>query len=287
MVLYLKILIHNLINKKMEEMKMNIKSIVRLFGAHKIPFISKMYGGWLRSNLPNKDTILPCHGLQILVRNPRQSTIGKSIYLDGIYEQETTRFISSKIEPGMTILDIGADIGYYTILFAKHVGSKGQVYAFEPIPRAKWYLDKNILMNGLDNVKTFGFALFDKPGNAYLEDPFTKSKINPSKQSLSGNDIQVEMKMFDEWKLKEGINNIDLVKLDVEGAELNILQGMKNTLQSQHPKILIEVHPRQLKTFGFSPPDVIEFLSKFGYKIESVDKTKIDFSEGNTALFCQ
>jgi len=104
---------------------------------------------------------------------------------------------------------------------------------------------------------------------------------------LSGNDIQVEMKMFDEWKLKEEIDNVDLVKLDVEGSELNVLKGMKNTLQSQHPKILIEIHPQQLKSFGFSPSDVIEFLSKFGYKIEPVDKTKIDFSQGNITLFCQ
>jgi hypothetical protein len=62
---------------------------------------------------------------------------------------------------------------------------------------------------------------------------------------------------------------------------------MRNTLQNQHPKILIEIHPQHLKSFGFSPSDVIEFLSKFDYKIEPVDNMKIDFSEGNTTLFFQ
>lgn len=266
---------------------MNIKSIIRLLGIHKIPLISKIYKGYIGLKYPNIDKVLPCHGLQILVRNPRLSTVGRSIYSKGIYEQETTCFISSKIKPGMTILDIGADIGYYTILFAKHAGSKGQVYAFEPIPRAKQYLDKNILMNRFDNVKTFGFALFDKSGKVCLEEPLTKSKINPSKKKLSGNDIQVEMKIFDEWKLKEKINNVDLVKLDVEGAELNILRGMKDTLQSQHPKILIEVHPQQLKSFGFSPSDIVKFFSELNYHIEPVDKKKIDFSYGTITLFCQ
>ncbi len=266
---------------------MNVKSIVKLFAIHKIPLVRRMYDRWVRLKLPNRDTILPCHGLQILFMNPRQNVIGRSVYLTGVYEREATDFISSKIELGMTILDIGADIGYYTTLFAKHVGSEGRVYAFEPIPKAKWYLDKNMLMNRLDNVRTFGFALFDKSGMVCLEDPFTKSKINPSKKRLSGNDIQVEMKVFDEWKVEEGIDNVDLVKLDVEGAELNVLRGMQNTLESQNPRILIEVHAQQLKSFGFSASDIIGFLSELGYKIEPVDKTKNENSEPKTILFCQ
>jgi FkbM family methyltransferase len=237
--------------------------------------------------LPNKDIILPCHGMRILVRNPRRSLIGRSIYFRGLWEPEATQFISLKIKSGMTVLDIGADIGYYTLLFAKLVGSKGRVFSFEPIPKAKWYLDKNIEMNGLNNVRAFNFALFDKAGIACLEDPFTQSKINPSKKTLSENDIQVEMKVFDEWKLKEEIDQIDWVKLDVEGAELNVLRGMKSALQSYHPGILIEVHPQQLESFGFSSSAVIEFLSEFGYQIEPVDKPRIDFSQGNITLFCE
>ena len=98
---------------------MNIKAIVKLCGIHKIPFIRKLYDWLVSLKLPNKDVILPCHDLQILVRNPRQSIIGRSIYLKGVYEQNATRFISSKIKRNMTILDIGADIGYYNLLFAK------------------------------------------------------------------------------------------------------------------------------------------------------------------------
>jgi|TARA_B100001971_G_C18120684_1_gene499271 FkbM family methyltransferase len=228
-----------------------------------------------------------CHGLQILLRNPRKSIIGRSIFSTGLWEPEVTQFISSKVRQGMTVFDIGADIGYYSLLLAKLVGPTGLVFSFEPIPKAKWYLDKNIEMNGLDNVRSFDFALFDEPGVACLEAPLTLSKINLSKKKLSGKDIQVEMKVFDEWKAKGELNRVDLVKLDVEGAELNVLRGMKATLQNQKPAILVEVHSQELKSFGFSPSDLIEFLSEFGYQIDPVDKLEIDFSQSNLTIFCQ
>lgn len=103
----------------------------------------------------------------------------------------------------------------------------------------------------------------------------------------TGNDIHVEVKVFDEWRLEEMIGNVDLIKIDVEGAELNVLRGMKSTLQNYHPGILVEVHPQQLESFGFSSSAVIEFLSEFGYQIEPVDKPRIDFSQGNITLFCE
>ena len=92
--------------------------------------------------------------------------------------------------------------------------------------------------------------------------------------------------MLDEWKSKEGIDNIELVKFDVQGAELNVLRGMKSTLESQHPALLIEVHPQGLKNFGFSAPDIIALLTELDYRIEPVDKRKIDFSRGDLTLFC-
>jgi len=95
--------------------------------------------------------------------------IGKPIYLTGLWEPKDTHFISSKINPGITVLDIGADIGYYTLVLAKLVGPKGSLFSFEPIPKAKWYLDKNIEMNGLVNVGTFDLALFHEPAMVSLE----------------------------------------------------------------------------------------------------------------------
>lgn len=261
---------------------MEIKWIAKSIGLHKIPLVRSLYDRIREMKIPNKNVTVSCHDLRILVRNPRQSIIGRSLYLEGIWEPIVTKFISPQIKNGMTVLDIGADIGYYTLLFAKLVGNKGRVFSFEPIPKAKWFLDKNIEMNSLNNVSVLSFALFDKPGKVCLEDPFTKSKINTSKKTLSENDIIVEMKVFDDWKSEEGIDRVDLVKIDVEGAELNILRGMKNTLQSDRPGLLIEVHPQLMESFGFSPSDLTEFLLEFGYQIEPVDN-----AYDNQTIFCK
>ena len=266
---------------------MNIKSIFYLIFKKNIQLFRSLYNKILIKKLPNRDMILACHGLQILVRNPRNSLIGRSIYLSGLWEPETTHFISMRVKPSMNVLDVGADIGYYTLLFAKLVGAKGNVYAFEPIPKAKQYLDKNVELNELKNVSTFGFALFDDAGMACLEDPFNKSKINPQKKRLSKNDIQVEMKVFDGWRSEESTNCVDFIKLDVEGAEMNILRGMRETIKRDRPEILVELHPRQLKDFGFLPSDILEFLTGLGYQIDPVDRPHIDFSQGNITLFCR
>ena len=241
----------------------------------------------LLKQIPDRDLLLPWNDMEILVRSPHKSIIGRSLLFKKIWEPDVTKFITSWIKPGMVALDIGADIGYYTLLFAKIVGPKGKIYSFEPIPEAKWYLDKNIKNNNLNNVKTFSFALFDKQGNVCLEDPFIKSKINLSKKTLRDNDIMVEMKIFDSWRLNDITEKVDLVKIDVEGSEINTLRGMKATLQNEHPAILVEVHPHQLKSFGFIANDLVKFLKTFAYKITPINKKTIDFSRGNITLFCE
>jgi len=267
---------------------MNIESKISFFFNKKIiQIFSRIFSKIFKKKLPSGDVILPCNGLKILVRNPRKSLIGRSIYLSGLWEPETTDFVLMKMKPGVNVLDVGADIGYYTLLFAKLVGAKGNVYAFEPIPKAKYYLDKNVELNELKNVKTYGFALFDDAGMVCLEDPFNKSNINPQKKRLSKNDIQVEMKVFDGWRSEESIDRVDFMKLDVEGAEMNILRGMRETIEKDRPEILVELHPSQLKNFGFVPSDMLEFLTGFGYQIDPVDRPHIDFSQGNITLFCR
>jgi len=238
---------------------------------------------------PNKDVVLPCYGgLRLLVINPRrQKLIGRPIFLTGVWETDVTNFISSVVKPDMTVLDVGADIGYYTVIFAKFVGPKGRVFSFEPIPKAKEYLDKNIKLNGFGNVETLDFALFDRPGTVCLESPFTKSKINLLKKTLSIDDIMVEMKIFDEWHTLKRIGQIDLIKIDVEGAEYNILRGMQNTLQKYHPSLLIEVHPKQLRDFGASPSDILELLKPLGYLFQAIGEQVLDFSGGNIHIFCR
>ncbi len=257
-------------------------------GRQRRSFLRDLYSKIREMRIPNRDVITECHSGKMMVRNPHQSMIGRSIYMTGLWEPVETEFISSRVKPGMTILDVGADIGYYTLLFAQRVGPSGRVLAFEPIPKAKCYLDQNIALNGWDNVQTFDFALFDRAGTVCLEDPFRKSRINPSKAMASDNDIQIEMQVFDEWRRTGQVDRVDLIKLDVEGAEMNVLRGMADTLQSHHPAIFLELHPREVESFSFSPSDVLQFLSKLGYRIVPIGQSTINLSQPEQIhLFCE
>jgi FkbM family methyltransferase len=254
-----------------------------------MPFVKKLFfwtiDNSIRLFLPKQDKILSCNGMKLLVINPSQNLMGRSVYLSGVWEKKATRYISKKIRPGMRVMDVGASTGYYTVLFAKLVGETGRVLSFEPIPRAGEYVEKNIEINQLKNVDSFKFALFDKSGSACLEDPFRNDKIDPDKKTATENDIIVEMVVFDELRKKSKIGRIDVAKIDVEGAELNVLKGMENTLKTDKPGLLIEVHPSMLKSFHHTHEDLMDYLTGLGYQCKPVDRPVLDFSKRNITVY--
>ena len=232
---------------------------------------------------PINDVVCQYEGLKILVRNPSKSLIGKSIYKYGFWEKETTDTVVSKVKEEMIILDVGADIGYYSLLFSKLVGNNGMIYSFEPIPEAKGYLDVNICLNNIMNVKSYEFALFDEEGFSYIEDPFGKSRLNNNPDMQNYDSIRVQTKKFDSLKIN---SRIDLIKIDVEGSEMNVLTGMKETIKKYHPIILLELHCDLIKQYSYLPEDVIGYLEKENYLISPVDQDTINYNLGNITIIC-
>ncbi|MFC1667838.1 FkbM family methyltransferase [Chlamydiota bacterium] len=252
----------------------------------KCSFLKDSYNKIVSITLPNKDLIVISNELKYLVRNPRKSLIGRSLYRKGVWEPELTSTVLSLVKPGMTIVDVGADIGYFTLLFAKCAGEGGQVFSFEPIPKAREYLERNIALNGFKNIRIESCALFDSERNIILEQPFNKSRVNPKKKIASSHDIRVITRIFDQWVEKRNIARIDAIKIDVEGAELNVLKGMKKSIQKYHPHFFIEIHPEYIKQFGYKTAEVIAFLNDYKYRIEPVNMPKIDFSKENCIVHC-
>ena len=241
---------------------------------------------WLHDfRLPNRDLTLDCLGKQLHVRNPRRSVIGRSIYLSGIWEHEVTRFISPRIRPGMTVLDVGGDIGYFTLLFSLGVGPTGRVLVFEPMPQVRKYLERNIEFNNLQNTQVCRFALADRAGTAILEAPFQLSAINLHKTVLAAEDVEVELKVYDRWSVETGVGPVDLVKIDIEGAELTALLGMADTIDSYRPAVLVEIHPERLAQFGQRPEQLVEFFVEKGYRGIPVDKSELVFDQGNITVY--
>jgi FkbM family methyltransferase len=203
-----------------------------------------------------------------------------------VWEPEVTEYICPRIKPGMTVIDVGADTGYYTLLFAKRVGRVGRVIAFEPIPSAREALKRNISLNNYTNITVCDFALYSSNSSTVLEAPRQVSRINPRKTKNEKNCIQIQTRIFDECVPELKVRGIDLVKIDVEGAELDVLHGMKDSLERCHPALLIEVHPIYLGYFDCGTKDLLKFLDAMEYCVYPVDKPRLDFKNGNTTIYC-
>jgi len=254
---------------------------------NKLPLVRRLYGKlFAQRRLPNRELIVSWDDQRILIRNPRHSLIGREVLLNGIWEPEVTNFICPKLSHGMTVIDVGADIGYYTLLFARRVGEQGRVIAFEPIPAARERLEDNVELNGYTNVTICDFALFSSKGQVILEGPLQLSRINPAKTKTENKDIHVETRVFDECLLELEVQRIDLVKIDVEGAELEVLRGMEESLTKYHPNLLVEVHPKHLSHFDYSPGDLLRFLDGRNYRVDPVDSTSLEFKGDNVTIYC-
>jgi len=201
--------------------------------------------------------------------------LGVSIYGDN-FEVVLKNALLSKLRTGMTVLDIGANIGYYTVLMASRVGKNGRVIAFEPNPAIYNELNDNIALNGFNNVQTLHMALADTTGYSKF---FFPSEGQEAHGSLARNCTFAESRIesvitdrLDEVLLRLNINKVDLIKMDVEGAELLVIRGAKNVLGGQSkPIILFECAENQCVSFGFKVFDVLSEIAAFGYVIEQVD----------------
>ena len=242
----------------------------------------------LKSFLPNKSVLCKGPGFKIYVRPPRTSSIGRSIYLKGIWERDMTKVVENKIKDGWHILDVGADIGYYSLLFALKCGSDGAVAAFEPDPEAWPYLNKNINMFKYSNIYPFNLALSNHSGKGMMKSG-GRGQLYPDKKGYNNQTSTVKMVKFDTFWPKLSWEKIDLIKIDVEGAELTVLEGMEKIIKKYHPHLLIEIHPRQLKEiFNSSANEVYNFLTKLSYKLTPVDSKTLNIPKnGNITIWAE
>ncbi len=202
--------------------------------------------------------------------------LSKELILKGTREEEETKIIQGELKEGLTVIDIGANLGYYALIEASIVGKRGKVYAIEPSPINFEILNKNINVNGYsDIVETHCIAISNKKGSLkfYMTDGFNRCTLDPyaSKQrpSMFSKTIDVETTTLDDF-LKDK-PPIDFIRMDIEGYETKAIEGMTKTLsQTRKPlKLFIEFHYpqsfeeadrtlRKLARLGFKPKIVLE-----------------------------
>lgn len=194
-------------------------------------------------------------------------------FVYGTWEPDVLRAVIATVKPGMTVIDIGAHIGYYTLLFAKCVGLNGRVVAFEPLPANFELLERNIQLNELTCVQAFSQAVFS--GNEELiltvPDDLPHSGDASVFQNRGAKQFRVPAIALDTFCESAGLRP-DILKMDVEGAEYDVLMGARKTIDRFSPKLLIELHHFDGNLSAHPVPDL---LSRWGYQIQWIERSEM------------
>lgn len=191
--------------------------------------------------------------------------------INGVYEEFETEIVKKIIKKGDVVVDVGANIGYYTLIFAKLVGKEGKVFAFEPEPTNFNILKKNVKINEYENVTLINKAVSNKTGKMTLD----LDEINKGGHSISKNNsektIEIESIRLDDY-FKTYYGKINFIKLDIEGAEVEAIKGMSEILgKNEEANIMAEYNPQSLSNLGTNSEEYLTSLMKFGFKIYDLD----------------
>ncbi len=169
-------------------------------------------------------------------------------YWLGTYEPELQEAIRDWVDAGMVIYDVGANVGYITLMFALAAGKTGHVFAFEALPANQERLGKNIVLNNLnDKVTILDYAVIDKRGKTHFligpSDDMGKAEGSAGREEIAYLDsIQIEGTSLDSFVFEMDYPAPDLIKIDIEGGEVLALPGMKRLLSEEKPIIFLELH---------------------------------------------
>lgn len=209
--------------------------------------------------------------------------------INGVYGELDTKIIREEIHEGDIVIDVGANIGYYTLIFAQLVGSSGKVFAFEPEPKNFEILKKNIEINNYQNIVAEQKIVSDKSGIVKLfiaEHGIVGHRINQEKSSQKF--IEVESIILDNYIKKLNLDNkINFIKIDVEGSEPKVLEGTKEIIQkSNQLKIFTEFNREVVKEYGIEPKEMIDLFYRNGFKIylPNYKENKINLTNVNELL---
>ncbi|MBA2616394.1 MAG: FkbM family methyltransferase [Actinobacteria bacterium] len=201
----------------------------------------------------------------------RDEVVSPRLQSSGAWEPGETALFVERLRPGMTFLDVGAHIGYFSVLAGRLVGPSGLVLAFEPHPRNFELLLANVWRNGLGNVVCFPWAVSDVCGFA----PLYVAPLNTGDHQLvapeSGREtVQVRTVSLD--AIPAIRPPVDVVKVDVQGAEEAALRGMERLLEaSRDPLVVVEYWPTGLRRYGRGGNGLVDYVRSLGFRLRVQD----------------
>jgi FkbM family methyltransferase len=195
----------------------------------------------------------------------------------GTFERYEQDLLSRIVVPGDVVFDIGANVGFYTLLAARLVAPTGIVVAFEPVARNIRYLRRHLEMNGCSNVRVFAAAVSDQVGTANFEAGPSHSEGHLiTDDSPASSAYSVSLVTLDRLVAQRETPIPQLIKIDVEGAEYAVLRGATDLLRSARPQILLSTHSTALRH------QCTEYLTRMGYDVRPMR----DHDSPESELYC-
>ena len=200
---------------------------------------------------------------------------GNHGYWLGSYEIGKRALFVRSIPAGTVVYDLGANVGYYTLQASVLAGPQGKVFAFEPLPRNLEYLRRHLALNRIENAVVIDAAVADRSGTVRFEEDASTSKGRIGAQG----GLEVRAIALDDWIDQGKLPPPNLLKIDIEGAELQALQGARKALSRTHPTIFLSTHS------GKVHKDCLAFLGSLGYRVVSIDGRELARSRDVLATF--
>jgi FkbM family methyltransferase len=220
-------------------------------------------------NLFRNKTTIATYDSGLKIKLELDEWIQQQIYLFGHFDEKGINFMKKNLKQGDVFFDIGANIGCYTLIASKITGTSGQVFAFEAIREVYEKLMFNIRLNQMTEIKAENVAIFEKEE---LLNFYVSSRENIGMSSIfhhdteRGDTVQVQAISVDEYVKQNHINRIDFIKLDIEGAELHALNGMRETLKRFRPILLMELSTEVLPNTPLTPDEITQLLRELNYR---------------------
>ena len=216
----------------------------------------------------------------MLLIDTRDSVLGPALLLNGLWEVEITKWFQQTLRPGHVFVDVGANVGYYTLLGSNLVGDGGHVFAVEAHPRMMELLHRNVIVNGRYNVSTWHRAAWSRSETLkfhirrhFIANSSAGSLSDHGKELLDDDEDIVEVQAVTLDEILAGSPRVDLIKIDVEGAEVQVVTGLAGTFAS-NPDItlMFEWSPGQIEMVGDSPAALLDLMRSHGFRFRLIER---------------
>lgn len=252
----------------------------------KFPFLVNLYKKAVSVVAKDSQVVVSLPLNSKLLVSTKDAGLGMMLRTHGMFEPLQTKLFLKSVKPGDTVLDVGANVGYYTVLASKTVGPKGRVFAFEPDPRNLTLLRKNAVLNKCRNVVIVNKAVDSTKGRS----SFLQDHANPGESRLVNNKgtIRVSTTSLDAFVKNAHVRRVDVVKMDIEGAEVAAIVGAKKTFSPRKGTTLfIECNPGKLAQSLHAAEDLLRAMQTVGFRpqliINEVEHAIVPFTKKTLA----